>query len=120
MDRVLIVDDQPSFCRQLRQLLEYAGWAVVDEAGDIVEAEKIVINAYPDLAIVDVFLPGVNGIEGARRLKSLCPKLRVILVSAYGDRVEIIRQAALAAGAEALLSKDDLDLDWARGQKKSV
>ncbi len=114
MNCVLIVDDQPAFRRQLRQLLEYAGWMVVGEAGDILEAEQKIKEYHPDLAIVDVFLKEMNGIEGTPHLKSAYDGLRVILVSAYGDRVDILRQAAIKAGAEELLSKDDLDLQRVR------
>jgi len=114
MTRVLIVDDQPTFRRQLRQLLTCAGLIVVGEAGDIPEAEAQVHTLQPDLAVVDVRLPGANGIEGTPRLKALAPDLRVILVSAYHDRAKIFRTAAEEVGAEAFVPKDDLDLDVVR------
>ncbi len=110
MTRVLIVDNQPSFRRQLGQLLAYAGMEVVGEAGDITTAEEALQSLLPDLVVVDIVLPGINGLEGARRLKARLPGLRVILVSAYRDRAEIFRTAAAEAGAEAFISKDDLDL----------
>jgi DNA-binding NarL/FixJ family response regulator len=110
MTRVLIVDDQPGFRRQLRRLLTYAGLTVVGEAGDIPEAEAQVQALQPDLAVVDVMLPGVNGLEGAARLRALAPALRVILVSAYADRGDLFRAAAQAAGAEAFIAKDGLDV----------
>lgn len=110
MTRVLIVDDQPTFRRQLRQLLTCAGLIVVGEAGDIPEAEAQVHTLQPDLAVVDVKLPGANGIEGTPRLKALTPDLRVILVSAYHDRAKLFRTAAEEVGAEAFVPKDDLDL----------
>lgn len=114
MTRVLIVDDQPTFRRQLRALLQVAGLEVVGEAGDIPEAETQVCATHPDLAIVDVMLPGINGVEGTRRLKSLALNLRVILISAYPDRVNVFRQAAHDAGAETFIAKDDLDLAMVR------
>jgi two-component system response regulator DesR len=110
MTRILIVDDQPVFRRQLRRLLAYAGLIVVGEAGDIPEAEAQTQALQPDLAVVDVMLPGVNGLEGTPRLKALAPALRVILVSAYADRGDLFRAAAQAAGAEAFIAKDDLDV----------
>jgi DNA-binding NarL/FixJ family response regulator len=64
----------------------------------------------PDLAVVDVRLPGVSGIEGTARLKRLAPKLRVVLVSAYLDHADRFRAAAAEVGAEAFVAKDDLDL----------
>lgn len=114
MTRVLIVDDKPAFRRQLRQLLTLAGLTVVGEAGDIPQAETLLQALQPDLAVVDVILPGVNGLEGTPRLKALAPALRVILVSAHHDRAELFQAAAQEAGAEAFISKDGLDLEVVR------
>lgn len=114
MTRVLIVDDRPAFRRLLRQLLTRAGLTVVGEAGNIPEAEAQVAALQPDLAVVDVMLPGINGIEGTPRLKAVAPNLRVILVSAYRDQAEVFRAAAEEAGAEAFIAKDDLDLKVVR------
>jgi len=114
MLHVLIVDDQASFRHQLRQLLIYAGLEVVGEASDIPTAEGLVQSLQPDLAIVDIMLPGVNGLEGTRRLKALAPSLRVILISAYRDRAEIYRAAAMQVGAETFIAKDDLEVGVAR------
>jgi DNA-binding NarL/FixJ family response regulator len=98
----------------LRHLLTLAGLNIVGEAGDIPEAEEQVRATRPDLAIVDVMLPGINGVEGAARLKALAPNLRVILISAYPDRVNVFRQAAQDAGAETFIPKDALDLEMVR------
>ncbi|MBN1584470.1 MAG: response regulator transcription factor [Anaerolineae bacterium] len=110
MTRVLIVDDQPAFRRVLGQLLAQAGLTVSGEAGDIPEAEALVRTNPPDLAVVDVMLPGLNGLEGTSRLKALAPNLRVILVSAHLNHAGIYQDAARRAGAEAFVPKDDLDL----------
>jgi DNA-binding NarL/FixJ family response regulator len=114
MTRVLIVDDQVSFRHQLRQLLIYAGLEVVGEASDIPTAEGLVQSLQPDLAIVDIMLPGVNGLEGTRRLKARAPCLRVILVSAYRDHAAAYRMAAAQVGADQFVAKDDLDVDLVR------
>jgi two-component system chemotaxis response regulator CheY len=108
MTRVLIVDDQPIFRRQLRALLTRAGLEVIGEAEDIAAAEELVQSQKPDLAVVDVILPGVSGIVGTMLLKALAPHLRVILVSAYhGD---LLKASAQSVGAEAFIPKDELDL----------
>jgi DNA-binding NarL/FixJ family response regulator len=109
MIRVLIVDDQPAFRRQLHSLLDHAGLLVVGEANDIPEAQVQVQALHPDLAVVDVMMPGINGLEGVPRLKALAPELRLILVSAYRDRADILHSAARSVGAEAFFPKDDLD-----------
>jgi len=113
--RVLIVDDQPAFRRQFRRLLARAGLSVVGEAGDIPEAEAQVQSLQPDLAVVDVMMAGVNGIEGTPRLRALSPGMRVILVSACRDRAGVYQTAASAVGAEAFIAKDDLDLGMVQG-----
>jgi DNA-binding NarL/FixJ family response regulator len=110
MTRVLIVDDQPGFRSQLRQLLELAGLCVIGEAGDIPQAEQLARTLQPDLAVVDIMLPGVNGLIGAPRLKAAAPGMRVILVSAYSDRSHLFQRSALDVGAEAFVAKDELDL----------
>ncbi len=111
MTRVLIVDDQPSFRRQLRQLLIHAGLTVVGEAGDMLEARELTRSLLPDLAIVDVNLPGQSGVSGTPQLLDLAPKMRVILVSAQQDRARVLQKSALEAGAEAFVPKDDLELE---------
>ena len=109
--RVLIVDDQPSFRRQLRQLLSHAGLTVVGEAGDMCEAGELARDLQPDLAIVDVNLPGQNGVSGTPQLIALVPNMRVILVSAQQDSAQVLQRSALEAGAEAFVPKDDLELE---------
>ncbi|MBN1888102.1 MAG: response regulator transcription factor [Thermoflexales bacterium] len=120
MTRVLIVDDQPSFRRQLRQLLVQAGLHVVGEAGDIPTAESLAQALQPDMAVVDMMLPGVDGLEGTLRLKTLLPGLRVILISALRDRAHIFQSSAHQAGAEAFFAKDDLDLSLVKTWKEPV
>lgn len=110
MIRVLIVDDEPVFRRQLRRLLTEAGLLIVAEARNIAEAELHVRTQKPDLAVVDLMLPDIDGMEGIARLKALCPHLRVILVSVIQAHVELIRAAAVEAGAEDFLPKDSLSV----------
>jgi CheY-like chemotaxis protein len=124
MTRVLIVDDQPSFRRQLRQLLTRAGLIVVGEAGDIPAAKELVRELKPDIAIVDVMLPGESGVVGAPKLKGLAKNLRVILVSAHHDSAQLFQNLAQEIGAEAFIPKDELDLSvvrkWAEKPDDSV
>jgi CheY-like chemotaxis protein len=114
MKRVYIVDDQPAFRRQLRQLLTLSGLEVVGEAGDIPKAEAQICALHPDLAVVDVILPGISGLEGVPRLKALLPELRIILVSAYYDQSQVFQKTVEKAGADAFISKYDLDLEVVR------
>ena len=110
MTRVLIVDDEPAFRGHLHRLLAHAGLSVVGEAGNILEAEQLVAAFQPDLAVVDLILPGVNGVEGIAQMKALYPSLRAILISAHRNEADLLRTAAEEAGAEAFVPKDELDL----------
>jgi DNA-binding NarL/FixJ family response regulator len=114
MTNVLIVDDYPAFRRQLRRLLALAGLNVVGEAGSLEEAETLMQAIQPDLAIIDVMLPDRSGLEGARQLKDAFPNLRVIMISAYANHVNLFRQKAQEAGAEGYYSKSDLELEVVR------
>lgn len=114
MIRVLIVDDQLAFRKHAVRLLQSAGMDVVAEADNIAEAEVQVRLHRPDLALVDLMLPEMNGIEGTARLKALHPSLRVILVSAMGNHFDALRAAALEAGAEDFVPKDALCSDRVR------
>ncbi len=111
MIRVLVVDDQPTFRRRLCRLLTQAGLRVVGQAGTIAEAEGEIQLLDPDLAVVDLVLPGIDGLEGVSRLKLLRPALRVILISVIQDHVGLVQAAAIRAGAEGFVRKDDLDLN---------
>ncbi len=109
--RVLIVDDQPSFRRHLRQLLTEAGLTVIGEAGDMPQAKELTRDLQPDIAVVDVNLPGENGVSGTPQLIALVPTMRVILVSAQQDSARVLQKSAREAGAEAFIPKDDLELE---------
>jgi len=119
MIRVLIVDDEPTFRRHLHRLLAYAGLEVIGEAGDIAEAERLVAALRPDLAVVDLILPGINGVEGIAQMKALCPNLRAILISGHRNQADLLRAAAEAAGAEAYVPKDELDLSVVENWNRS-
>ncbi len=111
MTRILILDDQAEFRKQLSAAITFSGLVVAGEAGSVPEALELLPFISVDLAIVDINLPGINGIEGTTLLKRAAPNLRVILVSAYSDQSALYMQAAVGAGAEGFISKDRLDLE---------
>lgn len=108
MTRILILDNLPEFRRQLHSVIAFSGLVVAGEAGSVPEALELLPAISPDLAIVDINLPGINGIEGTLLLKHAMPSLRVILISAYADQSSLLKQAAARVGAECFLSKDQL------------
>jgi DNA-binding NarL/FixJ family response regulator len=112
MTSAIIIDDQATFRLHLRKLLIFAGMDVIAEAEDIPTAEMLLrsLEPKPEIAVVDVMLPGINGVEGTRRLKKLIPSLRVYLVSAHHDQAQVLQGSAIEVGAEGFIAKDDLDL----------
>jgi DNA-binding NarL/FixJ family response regulator len=109
--RVLLADDHGIVRRGLRTLLESEpGLTIVAEASDGLEALRLCEEHHPDILIVDIAMPKLNGIEVAARAAKLEPSPpRVIILSMHADDSYIIR--ALAAGARAYLLKDATDED---------
>jgi two-component system response regulator NreC len=107
--RVLLADDHAIVRRGLRSLLEEAGVSVVAEAADGLEAVRLCEEHQPEIVILDVGMPKLNGIDVAARTQKLPRPPGVIILSMHADESYIIR--ALAAGARAYLLKDATDED---------
>ena len=107
--RVLLADDHSIIRRGLRALLGEADLSVVGEAADGLEALRLCNELEPDLLIVDVAMPRLNGIEVAARSQKLAKPPGVIILSMYADQSYIIR--ALASGARAYVLKSSTDED---------
>ena len=108
--RVLLADDHGIVRRGLRSLLEsQSGIDVVGEAADGFEALRLCTELNPDILILDVAMPKMNGIDVAARLQKLERPPSVIVLSMHTDESYIIR--ALAAGARGYLLKDATDED---------
>jgi two-component system response regulator NreC len=106
--RVLLADDHAIVRRGLRSLLETeSDVSVVAEAADGHEAVRMGAAHTPDVAILDIGMPLLNGIEVASRLRAQEVPPRVIILSMHTDESYILR--ALAAGAQAYLLKDSTD-----------
>jgi CheY-like chemotaxis protein len=105
--RVLLVDDDPGFLDTLARILEgETGLLVVGRARSAEEAIVQSANLLPDVVVMDVEMPGIDGLETARRLRARPDAPRVVLVSICGNDAH--RLAAQAAGADAFLSKSEL------------
>ena len=107
--RVLLADDHSIVRRGLRSLLEDAGLSVVAEASDGLEAVRLCDEHRPDILILDIGMPKLNGIEVAARAQKLESPPGVIILSMHADESYIIR--ALASGARAYLLKSATDED---------
>ena len=108
--RILLADDHAIVRRGLKSLLESSSdLTVVAEAGDGKEALRLAGEQHPDLAVIDIAMPLMNGIDLATHLLAMERPPRVIVLSMHTDESYILR--ALAAGAQAYLLKDATDED---------
>jgi two-component system, NarL family, invasion response regulator UvrY len=112
--RVLIVDDQPPFRAAARLVLDVLdGFEVVGEAGSGEEALERAGELAPELVVMDINLPGIDGIEATRRLQAERPEAAVVLVSTY--RGDELPDGAETCGAMAYVHKERLDPDLLEG-----
>jgi DNA-binding NarL/FixJ family response regulator len=101
---VLLAEDHVITREGIRRLLEAEkGVAVVGEAGDGEEAVKLATELKPDVIIMDIAMPKLNGIEATRQIKKLYPRTAVLILSAYDDDEYVF--ALLKAGAAGYLMK---------------
>lgn len=102
--RILIADDHAFVREGTRRILEQEpDLEVVAEAGDGEETVKLACDLKPDVALVDVAMPRIDGIEATRRIKALCPAVAVLVLSAYDDDQFVF--GLLEAGAAGYLLK---------------
>jgi DNA-binding NarL/FixJ family response regulator len=108
--RILLADDHTIVRHGLRKILEEDRvWQVVGEAGDGREAVRLALELQPDVAILDIGMPLLNGIEAARQIVRRLPDTKVLILSMHSDEAYIIQ--ALEAGAKGYLLKDTADAD---------
>ena len=108
--RILLADDHTVVRQGLRKLLEErADWEVIAEAGDGREAVRLAEQQKPDVAILDVAMPLLNGIEATRQITKRVPSTRVLVLSMHADEAYVTQ--ILQAGATGYLLKDSADVD---------
>jgi len=103
MARILVVDDARFMRGMLLQLLESSGHEIVGEAGDGREALDKYRELIPDLVMMDITMPDVDGIEGIRLIRKEYPDARIIICSAMGQQNMVVR--AIQAGAKDFIVK---------------
>src|SRR2546428_9403420 len=104
--RIVLVDDHPLFRKGLQELIHSeADFAVCGEAGNAAEAMDVIRKLSPELAIVDLSLPGANGIELIKNIRAEFPKLPILVLSMHDESLYALR--ALRAGAEGYVMKHE-------------
>lgn len=104
MKTVVIADDHQLLRQALRRALEDAGFKVVSEASDGEEAVRLVALDRPDVVVMDVTMPVLDGIEATRRIHAATGDTRVLVLTMHDE--DALRVKALRAGAVGFLTKD--------------
>ncbi|ODS54646.1 MAG: DNA-binding response regulator [Acidobacteria bacterium SCN 69-37] len=108
--RIVLGDDHTLVRQGVRKILEdQPEWTVVDEASDGREAVRKTLEAKPDVAIFDIAMPLLNGIEATRQVVRRTPDVRVLILSMHADEAYVVQ--GLQAGARGYILKDSADAD---------
>src|SRR5271169_5215013 len=108
--RILLADDHTVVRRGLRLLLErQPEFSVVAEASNGNQAVEAATTVQPDVIVLDIAMPNLNGIEAAQRILSAIPNASIVILSMHSDEGYVLR--ALKAGAKAYLLKDSAEGD---------
>lgn len=112
IQRIVLADDHSMFRQGLRSLLEAQGATVVAEASDGREAVRLARSLNPDIAVLDVSMPLLNGIDAAREIHRLAPKTQVILLTMYEEDEYVLE--AMRAGVRGYVLKSQAAGDLAQ------
>ena len=99
---VLVADDNDVAQRLCKRVLEKAGYLVLI-AADGLQAVDVALNQHPSMILMDVAMPGIDGLEAMRRIKEAIPTMPIVIASAHSMASD--RERFLAAGADNVLSK---------------
>ena len=110
--RILLADDHLVVREGLRSLLEAAGFKVVGEARDGREAVKLARTLSPEVTVMDIGMPALNGVDACRELLREVPEMRVIVLTVHGEDAYVIE--ALRAGARGYVLKTQAGSDLVR------
>jgi len=101
--RVLVADDHALFRDGIVSLLEAAGFIVIGQAGDGQSAVEQTLTLHPDLVLLDLHMPGMNGLEALRRIKNKMPETQIVMLTVSDDEDHLVE--AIQGGAEGYLLK---------------
>lgn len=101
--RVMLVDDHPLVRDGIKALLDSSGMVVAGEASDGAEAAELAMQVQPDVVLMDVRMPRIDGLEATRQLKAAMPEVAVIIVTSFESQDYLLR--AIEAGAAGYVLK---------------
>ncbi len=108
--KIILADDHAMVRRGIKKiLLENQGLLVIEEAGDGVELLEKLKNITPDLAIVDISMPRMGGLEAAARIKKHCPTMKILILTMHRDKEFLER--AMDIGVDGYILKEEMDID---------
>jgi DNA-binding NarL/FixJ family response regulator len=108
--RIFIADDHEVARKGIRSLVEdHAGWEVCGEARDGREAVECASTLKPDVFLLDIGMPNLNGLDAARQILTIMPEARILILTVH-DSEQVVREV-LAAGARGFLLKSDTGRD---------
>lgn len=111
--KIILADDHEVVRQGLRALLEAEpDLEVIGESGNGLEAVQLVERLQPDVLVLDLMMPGINGIEIARQLSKRMPKAKIVMFTFYGNEVYVLD--ALRAGAKAYVLKESSSTELIR------
>jgi DNA-binding NarL/FixJ family response regulator len=117
--RILIVDDHIELRRAIRRLLEcQKGFEVCGEAKDGVEAIQKANELTPDVVVLNVVMPVMNGFEAARKIRDVSPQSRVVILSSYTDK--LLLEEAKKVGAVCYVPKSDAERELIEAVKAAA
>ena len=114
--RVLLADDCAGIRRLVRALLEREGYEVVGEARDGSEAVRLAASLAPDVVVLDLAMPALDGVGAARQIHGLHPATPLVLLTVHTDEENIV--AAMRAGIRACVAKSDAGEDLPRAVRE--
>ncbi len=119
MTTIVLADDHHIVRQGLRSLLEAeSDFSVVGETGDGVEAAQLVERLRPDVLVLDLMMPGLNGLEVTRQVSQRSPQTRVVILSMHANEAHVLE--ALRAGAVAYVLKESTSAELVRAVREAV
>lgn len=115
--RVVVADDHTMLRQGIKRIIEESkGMTVIGEAGDGLELLNLLKKIKPDMAVLDISMPNMRGIEAVHEIKMIHPEVKILMLTMHKKKEYLYE--ALSAGADGYLLKDDTDTELIIAIKK--